>query len=57
MTKIKIISVKSAGYEGGNSAQILVDNKPVELVKNHNNHQRGLHIVIINPKNDKVEWA
>lgn len=46
----KLIEVKSvsAGFQGGNFARILINNKPVKVNMNQNGHMRGLHVVVIN---------
>lgn len=38
-------------------AKITVNEVPVAVEKNENNHYRGLHIVVVNPANEKVEMA
>ena len=43
-----IIKVKSAGKEGGDVAEISINDVPVEMEENEKQHYRGLHIVIIN---------
>ena len=52
-----VIQVTSAGYNGGNFAKIMINDKQVKVEKNENNHYRGLHIVIVNPQTGKVESA
>ncbi len=52
-----LIQVKSGGYESGNMAGIMINDIPVQFEKNENNHLRGLHIVIINSMNGKVEMT
>ena len=47
----------SAGYAGGNLAEISINNVPVAVESNEHNHSRGLHIVIINAETGKVEMA
>ena len=37
-----------------NIAQITINNQPVEVEKNENSHFRGLHVVIVDPKNGEV---
>ena len=55
-SKIKI-EIKSAGFETGNYASIKINGVKIFLLSNHNNHYRGLSIVIINPDNGKIELA
>lgn len=38
-------------------AKITVNGETVVVEQNENDHFRGLHIVIINPKNGKIELA
>ena len=52
-----LIQVKSAGFEGGNMAEISINNVPVEIKKNENNDYRGLHVVLINHDDGKVILA
>lgn len=56
-TRTIVIQAASAGYTSGNSADITINDDPVGLEKNENNHQRGLHIVIIDPSNYKLVAA
>ena len=55
--RVLVIQVSSAGYVAGNSAEITIDGKAVEVSKNENNHLRGLHVVVVNAVNGKVETA
>ena len=55
--KVKVVQVKSAGFEAGNYAEILVDGKAIECLENSKGHMRGLHVVIIDPKTGKTHWA
>ena len=50
-------SAQSSGYNSSNIALITINNIPVIVQKNEHNHYRGLHIVVINPSNGKVEMA
>lgn len=36
---------------------ISVNDEPVAVEKNVNDHDRGLHVVLINPETKKVEWS
>lgn len=54
---IFVVQAKSAGYEGGNFAQITINDKPVVVQLNEYNNQRGLHVVVINPKDGEVDFA
>lgn len=49
--------MKSAGYEAGNYAKIMVNDHEVFCEKNEHNHFRGLHIVVIHPKNGVVMFS
>lgn len=48
------IEVKSAGFDGKNIAEVLINDVPVEVSKNKNDHYRGLHLVIIDPTDGEV---
>ena len=50
-----VIQARSSGFEGSNLAKITINNIPIRVERNENDHYRGLHIVVINPKNGKVE--
>ena len=52
-----VIQASSAGFEGGDSARISINDVAVEVEANENNHYRGLHIVVISPGNGEVQWA
>lgn len=52
-----VVKVDSAGFEGGNYARISLNDVPVEMALNENNHDRGLHIVTIHPASGKVKFA
>lgn len=56
-SRIIEIKIKSAGFNAGNAAIITINNVPVVLERNVNNHYRGLHIVVINPKNGYITVA
>lgn len=51
------IQASSAGYGAGNFAVISVNGAKVEVEKNVHGHDRGLHVVLVNPENGKVEWT
>lgn len=51
------IEVESAGYHAGDYARITVDGVRILLDRNDDGHCRGLHIVVINPKNGDIELA
>ena len=55
--KLMVIQVSSAGFDSGNFASISIDNEKVALKPNSSGHARGLHIVVINPKTAKIEFA
>lgn len=42
------INVSSAGFEAGDFAKITINDIPVKVLKNPDNHYRGLHLVVIN---------
>ena len=42
---------------GGVSAEIKINGQPIKILKNSNNHLRGLHIVVINPISGKTKFA
>ena len=44
-----ILSAASAGFSNGNFATITINDFPVDCGLNDTAHDRGLHIVIINP--------
>ena len=50
-----IITAKSGGFHASNSASITINDVRVEVEKNENGTSRGLHIVVINPDNGKVD--
>lgn len=52
-----MVQVTSAGMNAGNFAKITINDKLVKVHENENNHERGLHIVIINKLNGEVEYA
>ena len=52
-----MVTAASAGFEGGNYAKITVDGEVIDCGKNENGHDRGVHIVVINPLTGKVRNA
>lgn len=52
-----MIQAKSAGFEAGNFAQILLNGSEVKLQKNEQNIERGLHIVVVDPSNGEVQFG
>ena len=51
------ITASSGGLYGSDFADISINNKKVEVESNQNGHFRGIHIVIINQDNGKIELA
>ena len=49
--------MSSAGFNAGNYAKISINDVPVVFERNENRNFRGLHIVIINSKDGKVEMT
>lgn len=47
----------SAGFNDGKKAMIKINDIPVKMEPNENQHLRGLHIVIVNPQDGKIETA
>ena len=52
-----IIQVKSAGFDSGNFAKITINEVPIVLKPNSNDHYRGLHIVLVSLLNKKIIFA
>ena len=52
-----VVQVKSAGFGGGNFAEISINNEVIPVEKNENDHDRGLHVVVYDGGQDKVETA
>ena len=52
-----VLQVQSAGFKAGDYAKIILNDHEVKVSTNYNNHYRGLHIVVINHTNCKVEFA
>ena len=51
------MQAQSASYNSGNFAKILIDNKEVKCERNEHSNLRGLHVVVISPKDGSVKWA
>ena len=49
-----VVHVISAGFDSGNLAKILINDKLIKVETNESGHLRGLHIVVISPINGKV---
>ena len=49
-----IVQVASAGFDAGCFARITLDDFPVDIQKNENNHYRGFHIVIMNAETGQI---
>ena len=56
-TEPMIIQAASAGYEGGNFAEVTINGNPVEFKMNENGNDRGLYLALINPWTGKVKSA
>ena len=52
-----VVQAKSAGYDGGNYAKIQINQNVITPDKNENCNYRGLHMVVLNPKDGKVLHA
>ena len=52
-----VVQAISAGFQAGNTASIAINGHIIDCGLNKSRHQRGLHIVIINPKNGNVKLA
>ena len=52
-----LIQVQSAGFDAGNHAQITVNDHAVQIAANEHDTLRGLHVVILSPSTEEVEWA
>ena len=50
-----VISATSGGYDNGDLAKIMINNVPIEMQANENNHFRGLHLAVINNQNGHIE--
>ena len=54
---VLIVRATSSGFHGGSFANITVNGLPVDISVNNHNHERGLHVVVINPESGEVESA
>ena len=54
---IVVVRAYSAGYDAGKDAKVTVNDIEVPMPVNENKNYRGLHIVIINTQNCRVEIA
>ena len=52
-----IVNVSSAGFDGGNFALVTLNGLQVDIDYNEDDHYRGLHIVVYNPFEGKIEAA
>ena len=52
-----MIQASSAGFNAGDSAEIIVNDVKVEFQPNEQNHYRGLHVAQLDPTNGKVIMA
>ena len=52
-----VIQATSSGHDGANMAKITINDKVVEVEKNWSHHLRGLHIVIVDPRTTKIQFA
>lgn len=52
-----VVQASSAGFDSGNYASITLNGVAVEVEPNSSQHHRGLHVVVIDPKNFKVQVA
>ena len=55
--KMFVIQAQSAGHDCGNYAKITINDELIKFQKNGKGHDRGVHIVIINPSSGKVQYA
>lgn len=49
-----VIQATSGGFDAGNFAKITINDVDVEMPNNEHDHQRGLHIVVINPDDGEI---
>ena len=54
---VYVIEAESAGFDGGDIAEIRINGVKVDMEQNESHHFRGLHLVIIDPSNGKIEAA
>ena len=52
--EVLLIKVESAGFTSGNFAMITMNDVPVEVPNNQNDHQRGLHVLIMDPSSEQA---
>ena len=52
--KTLVVQASSSGFDGKNVATVTINDKPVEMEENESQHYRGLHIVVINPKDGAI---
>ena len=52
-----VCMAESAGFDNGNFAKITINGEQVKLDPNEHGHNRGLHIVVVNPEDGKIELA
>ena len=55
--QIFVVQAISAGFSSGNFAKIVINDSQVFVEKNESGNYRGLHIVVVNPKDANVEVA
>lgn len=53
--QIFVVQAISAGFSSGNFAKIVINDSQVFVDKNESGNYRGLHIVVVNPKDANVE--
>ena len=46
--------MESAGYEGGNKAQIMISGTEIEIGENENGHHRGMNMVVLDGENLQI---
>ena len=56
-SKLIVVKAVSSGFHSLNFAQISINDTILKIKKNENNHYRGLHIAVINPRTGKVVQA
>lgn len=52
-----VITALSGGFNGGNFAKITIDDKEIKCRPHENGHDRGLHMVIMDPSDGKIVMA
>ena len=53
--RVILVQATSAGYKSGNFAKITINEQAIMVENNIHNHDRGLHIVVINPLDGEIE--